>query len=196
MLTRYPHLVLAIFSWQLFIRQKVEAQNQKRKLIEANQAALELTNEKLEQQVSERTAEMIKANVIQRSILEGAGYALIATDEHGTITVFNPAAEKLLGYSAMELVDKQTPAIFHLEAEVIERAELLSQQHGINVKPGFEVFVLNARLGNVDTNCWTYVRKDFSHVPVRLSVTALFDDDGELFGFLGIAYDQIGRAHV
>lgn len=191
-------LMLIAFSVQLMINRRNEEKEFKRKLILANQEALKNHNERLEREVEARTQAMVKSTVLQKSILKGAGYALIATDEEGVITVFNPAAEKLLGYSAEEMLHKHTPATFHLEEEVVERAELLSNEIGDTIAPGFEVFVFKARQGNTDTKRWTYVRKDGSQVPIKLSVTALQDESGRLFGFLGIAYDlseQLGREH-
>ena len=191
-------LMLIAFSVQLIINRQNEEKEFKRKLILANQEALKTHNERLEREVEARTQAMVKSTVLQKSILKGAGYALIATDEEGIITVFNPAAEKLLGYSAEEMLHKHTPATFHLEDEVVERAQLLSNEIGDTIAPGFEVFVFKARQGNTDTKRWTYVRKDGSQVPIKLSVTALQDESGQLFGFLGIAYDlseQLAREH-
>ena len=57
-------------------------------------------------------AESQKASTLQRAILDHAAYAIIATTPTGVITKFNPAAERLLGYSSAEMVGKSTPAIF------------------------------------------------------------------------------------
>ena len=69
------------------------------------------------------------------------------------------------------------------------RAESLSHELGHPVAPGFEVFVAKARMNLQEEREWTYVRKDGSRFPVRLSVTALRDENDDLQGFLGIAYD-------
>jgi PAS domain S-box-containing protein len=60
---------------------------------------------------------------------------------------------------------------------------------GQAVAPGFEAFVAMARRGVTEEREWTYVRKDGSRFPVRLSVTALRDDRGTITGFLGIGSD-------
>ena len=44
----------------------------------------------------------------QRAILSDAAYGIISTDTTGCITSFNPAAEKLLGWKAEELISKTT----------------------------------------------------------------------------------------
>ncbi|NVK56555.1 MAG: CHASE domain-containing protein [Alteromonadaceae bacterium] len=182
-------LALIIFSLQLILGRLAEKKRYEQELAEANQRALEMNNERLENEVAARTHEIAQANILQRSILEGAGYALIATDTTGIITVFNPAAERLLGYSAGEVVGKITPGSFHLVDEVVAQAELLSQEFGYAISPGFDVFITKVNNGQTDTNNWTYVRKDGSHVPVRLSVTSLLDENGVQFGYLGIAFD-------
>ena len=41
-----------------------------------------------------------------RAVVETAGDAIVTADERGRITLFNPAAEKLFGYSANELMGK------------------------------------------------------------------------------------------
>ena len=182
-------LALVIFSLHIVLSRRADAKRYKRGLAEANQRALELNNEKLEGEVAARTHEIAQANILQRRILESAGYALIATDNEGLITAFNPAAEKLIGYRSDEMVGKQTPAVFHLYEEMEARAAELTEELGRRIEPGFDVFVEKVINGDTDINNWTYVRKDGSKVPVRLSVTSLFDEDGNLFGFLGIAYD-------
>jgi PAS domain S-box-containing protein len=125
----------------------------------------------------------------QREVLNHAGAAIIAATTEGVITLFNPEAERLLGYKAGEMVARQTPGVFHDAQEVAERAGELSAELGEVVEPGFEVFVAYPRRGQTETRQWTYVRKDGSRVPVLLSVSALRDDEGRLTGFLGVARD-------
>ena len=134
-------------------------------------------------------SEKAKINALQRAILEHAAYAIIATTPEGIITNFNPAAERLLGYKSSELVGFYTPGVFHLESEVVERAQEFGQELGITLQPGFEVFVCKSTLQLANEHAWTYVRKDGTHVPVMLGITALRDDVGQITGYLGIAKD-------
>nr|WP_243393548.1 PAS domain S-box protein [Solimonas fluminis] len=158
--------------------------------------ALRTLNATLEQQVVARTQELREVLALQGAILSNAGFAIIATEVDGTIKVFNPAAERLLGYAAAEVISKATPAIIHDPGEVAVRAESLSLELGYPVDVGFETFIAKARLGAVDANEWTYVRKDGGRVPVWLSVSALRRDDGELFGFLGMVVDITERREL
>ena len=133
---------------------------------------------------------------LQNAILQSAAYAIIATTPEGIITAFNPSAERMLGYSAAELVGKQTPAVFHDPEEVVQRAKLFSNELGYAIKPGFEVFVAKARHGLENEYEWTYISKKGDRIPVRLSVTALHDSDGNISGFLVLAIDIKERKDV
>ena len=133
--------------------------------------------------------DMRRVNILQEAILDSANYTIISTDVHGTIKAFNRTAENWLGYNAEEVVGKTSPAIFHDLWEVAGRAAALTEQLGILIEPGFEVFVALAKLGLVDELEWTYIRKDGTSFPVLLSVTAMRDETGEITGFLGIGND-------
>lgn len=54
-----------------------------------------------------------RMTLLQRAILDNASYGIISATPDGTVTSFNPAAERLLGYSAGEVVGKQTPVLWH-----------------------------------------------------------------------------------
>lgn len=125
----------------------------------------------------------------QRAILASANFSIIATDASGLIVSFNPGSERMLGYTAEELIGKQTPAILHDPAEVVARARALSEEIGEEIAPGFEVFVAKARRGIAEEREWTYRHKNGSLLTILLSVTALRAPDGSIQGFLGIGAD-------
>ena len=129
------------------------------------------------------------ALLLQQAILHDAASAIITTDVNGLITLFNPAAESMLGYSADELIGKKTPEVFHEPQEVIERAAIFSQELNETIAPGFEVFVAKSRRRLMNQYEWTYIRKDGSRLPVMLAISALRNSRDEIEGFLGIAYD-------
>ncbi len=126
----------------------------------------------------------------QNAVLDGTIYAMIATDPEGRITIFNSAAEKLLGYSETEMVGKLTPAVFHDAEEVRERTQALNKKFGTEIEPGFQTFVMQTmRTGVPDTREWIYIAKSGESFPVRLTITSITDDTGEITGFLGVAED-------
>lgn len=136
---------------------------------------------------------VLEATAVQRAILDFASYAIIATTPDGVITTFNPAAEKLLGYRAAELVGQQSLIILHDPSELAERAQMLAEELAHPLAVGVEVLVTKARLNQPNESEWTYLRKDGTRLPVSLSVSALRDAQGELTGFLAIANDITER---
>jgi len=125
----------------------------------------------------------------QLAILESADLAIIATTPEGIIRTFNPAAERMLGYAATELIGRQSPAIFHEPDEVAARAVELSEELGSPIEPGFEVLVAKSRRNLPGQLEWTYLRRDGTKLPVQLSFGAVRDRTGVLIGFVGLAAD-------
>lgn len=136
------------------------------------------------------------ANDMKQAVLDAATeVSIIATDQEGLITVFNRGAEKMLGYSADEMVGRQTPLCIHLAAEVEARARELSLTQGRPIA-GFDTFVVQPRHGRPEQHDWTYVRKDGSKIAVNLVTTAQRDASGRISGYLGIALDISAQKRV
>ena len=148
---------------------------------------LELRKEMARRELADTSLKVISS--FQSAILNSASTAIISTTTDGTIRTFNPAAARLLGYAESEIVDRQTPFLFHDPAEMVARAAEFSAELGITVEPGFAVLVVKAERNLPNEHEWTYVRKDGSRVPVVLSVTAIRNAEGELFGYIGTAAD-------
>jgi|CXWL01.1.fsa_nt_gi PAS domain S-box-containing protein len=134
-----------------------------------------------------------QATTVQKALLTHAGYAVIATDPAGLITVFNPAAEQLLGYTAGEMIGKQTPAVFHDRDEIAARAVEFGADLGITITTGFDVFAEKARRNLPNQYEWTYIRKDGRRIPVMLSITALRDSTDTILGYIAMALDLTDR---
>ncbi len=145
----------------------------------------------VEAEIAQRAATIKEEATLMRlrAVLDGTTFSVIATSPEGVIEMFNAGAERMLGYTAAEMVGRLTPVAIHVAEEVVAVAAALSAEPGREITPGFEVFATLAQMGRADEREWTYVRKDGARLPVVLSVSALRDTDGAVTGFLGIARD-------
>ena len=142
--------------------------------------------------VSERKKaeqEVLQARKLLTGTLNSADrFSMITTDANGQITLFSAGAEKMLGYTADELVGKQTSAILHLPQEVISRAEELTRELGTPVEGFAAIVEIPLRQGS-ESREWHYVRKDGSTLLVNLTVTVIRDENNQPIGYVGVAYD-------
>ena len=151
----------------------------------ANRTAdLAAANGKLTEEVTLRMASeerVRQISVLQKSVLANASDAIIATDAEGIIQVFNPAAERMLGYTAKEVVNQLRPTVFHDKAHTQDKDDVR-----------FQAIVAPLDLLSPGTpfdqeiNYWT---KAGTAVPVVLSHSLMLDDQGKRVGYLSIAYD-------
>ena len=136
---------------------------------------------------------LLKAGALQKAIFDSANFSSIATDAKGVIQIFNVGAERMLGYTAAEVMNKITPADISDPQEVIARAKALSVELGTPITPGFEALVFKASRGIEDIYELTYIRKDGSRFPAVVSVTALRDAQKAIIGYLLIGTDNTAR---
>jgi len=141
-------------------------------------------------------ATLLKAGALQNAIFNSANFSSIATDAKGVIQIFNVGAERMLGYTAAEVMNKITPADISDPQEVIARAEELSLELGTPITPGFEALVFKASRGIEDIYELTYFRKDGSRFPAVVSVTALRDEQDAIIGYLLIGTDNTARKQI
>ena len=133
--------------------------------------------------------EMVNSRKLLDDVLNAAyEVSIIATDINGIITVFNKGAEKLLGYYSEELIGKYSPAIIHVEEELIARGKELTEEYEIPIS-GFRTFVHKAELEGSDVREWTYKTKAGLLLPVSIVVTTIRDYQNEIIGYLGVATD-------
>src|SRR3569623_1775612 len=139
---------------------------------------------------------LIKAGALQNAIFNSANFSSIATDANGVIQIFNVGAERMLGYAAVAVMNKITPADSSDPQEVVSRAKALSLELGTPIAPGFEALVFKASRGIEDIYELTYIRKDGTRLPAVVSVTALRDAQGAIIGYLLIGTDNTARQQV
>src|ERR1035438_7453015 len=140
-----------------------------------------------------REAALLKTGALQNAIFNSANFSSIATDEKGVIQLFNVGAERMLGYTAIEVVDKITPADISDPQEAVARAKALSLELATAITPGFDALAFKASRGIEDIYELTYIRKDGSRFPAVVSVTALRDDLDAIIGYLLIGTDNTAR---
>src|SRR5690349_23935592 len=138
----------------------------------------------------------LQTGALQSAIFNSANFSSIATDAKGVIQIFNVGAERMLGYTAAEVMNKITPADISDPQEVIARAKELSLELGTPITPGFEALVFKASRGIEDIYELTYIRKDGSRLPAMVSVTALRDAQDAIIGYLLIGTDNTARRLV
>ena len=141
-------------------------------------------------------ASLLKTGALQRAIFNSANFSSIATDARGVIQIFNVGAERMLGYTAAEVMNQITPADISDPQELIARAKALSVELGTPITPGFEALVFKASRGIEDIYELTYIRKDGSRLPAVVSVTALRDEEDAIIGYLLIGTDNTARKQV
>ena len=142
------------------------------------------------------TEALLTTGALQSAIFNSANFSSIATDAKGVIQIFNVGAERMLGYTCAEVVNKITPADISDPEEVIARASALSLELGTSITPGFEALVFKASRGIEDIYELTYFRKDGSRFPAVVSVTALRDAQEAIIGYLLIGTDNTARKQV
>ncbi len=83
-----------------------------------------------------RQEALLKTGALQNAIFNSANFSSIATDEKGVIQIFNFGAERMLGYTAADVLNRITPADISDPQEVIARAKALSIELATPITPG------------------------------------------------------------
>ena len=100
---------------------------------------------------------LLRAGALQDAIFNSANFSSIATDAKGVIKIFNVGAERMLGYTAAEVLDKITPADISDPQRLIVRAAALSLELDTPIAPGFKALVFKATRGVEDIYELTYI---------------------------------------
>jgi diguanylate cyclase (GGDEF)-like protein/PAS domain S-box-containing protein len=139
---------------------------------------------------------LLITSALQKAIFNSANFSSIATDAKGVIQIFNVGAEHMLGYMAADVLNRITPADISDPRELIARAAALSTEFGTPIAPGFDALVFKAARGIEDIYELTYLRKDGSHLPAVVSVTALRNAQDGIIGYLLIGTDNTARKMI
>ena len=117
-----------------------------------------------------------RANLRRRHIIESAtDYAIIASDDDGTITEWSAGAEHVFGWSADEMLGQTAERLFTPEDRASGRIER-------RMRRALEV-------GRGEDEGW-YLRKNGSRFWANGETMPLRDDGGQHFGFIKIVRDE------
>ena len=123
---------------------------------------------------------------LQRLVASATGTAIIATGPDGRISLFNPGAEAMLGYSAEEVIGER-PEMFHPEDELRHQAARL------RALPSFADICRASVAAEDASRMWLFRRKDGEERILRMTLTSVPGPEGELAGYLATAEDVTER---
>ena len=110
------------------------------------------------------------------AVLAVIGEAVVATDAHGVVTYWNPAAERMFGYRASEVVGRTLA-----QAGLVEPAS-----------PQVDALLTTVRARQPWSGQFMCRRKDGSVFPVHMTDTPLTDEAGNVAGTVGVIRDVTG----
>jgi hypothetical protein len=123
---------------------------------------------------------------LRRLVQSATGTAIIATGKDGRITLFNPGAEAMLGYVSEEVVG-ELPEAFH------PPEELRRQALRLRALPNFSDICRASVAADERNQLWRFRRKDGEERIMRMTLTAIDGERGELTGYLATAEDVTER---
>lgn len=137
--------------------------------------------------------EVIASRKLLKDILQAASeISIVATDTEGLITVFNKGAEKILGYTAEEMVGKQTTDIFRSPEEMAQRKIALSEELGREVD-GFELITAKADMLGSEQREWIGIKKNGEKLMISSVLSPIKDDNDKILGYVSVATDITAR---
>ena len=152
---------------------------------------------------AEREAQARYAGDPLRDMLDSAGTMVISIGLDGKLRYMNPAAERLLGYHAAELVEQESVDKLLANGEEDRLVSEMRRMYNIN-KPAsgisqgnlttFAEVVQTLAPSQVPSFETHLQRKDGSLFPVRLHISTLRNRDGLPIGLVAVGLDQSASA--
>ncbi|MDV2504478.1 MAG: PAS domain S-box protein, partial [bacterium] len=131
----------------------------------ADQTALAIANAKLFNQVKESRDYL-------ETLIEQSMDAIIATDREEKVILFNQGAETLSGYRREEVIGRRGPILY--ESEEDAKKIMRRMREGDGTLSAFET---------------TFRAKDGTSIPVLISASLLYDEEGREAGTVGFSKD-------
>lgn len=130
---------------------------------------------------------LAQASQLQEAVLKATPFALITINNSAQITLFNPAAEKLFLYKESEVLGKN-PGIWHIPSEIADYALELSTRFNTRI-PVNEAMTYLSERNIIESRVFNVLKKDGSQIKISLTLSPLRDENGEIYGHIGMSYD-------
>lgn len=138
----------------------------------------------LEQQVTERTAELEQARQYLQNIINNMGEALLVLSPEGKVKSSNPTARKMLGYTEQELIDLPISDIFEEEGD---------EQASAFMGTWLEALIRTGAMSQIDAR---FIHSNGKQIPIRFSRSAIKDENNVITDILCIAKDMTGFSRI
>ena len=125
-----------------------------------------------EQKALAANAELQETKRSLSRLIESSPDAIISTDKDGNVVLFNEGAEILLGYRADEVIGRKAALLYGGEAGANEVLREMRKRGGA--------------ISAFDSVLWA---KNGADIPVLISASVLFDEEGQEIGTVGFATD-------
>src|SRR3954462_12342009 len=135
-------------------------------------------------------AEVVSERERLRRVVSGAtAMAISETHEPGLITLFNPGAEALLGWTEEELLGRRAD-MFHSEEEIAKQAA------DLGVPATLRDVALHSAQPEIGPRDWRYIRKDGQVRTMSMVLAKMTDKGGTAVGYLSTAEDITERVRA
>jgi len=141
----------------------------------------------------ERQAEALRGSEARaRAILNATADGIITTDLHGVITMWNPAAERIFGYTTDEALGRKVTMLMPSSQDSPQKSAI---EHGDD-HGGFIAWFRDAVPRIIGQTAREVVgrRKDGTRFALELAVSQFYDEKG--LRFVGIVRDITQRRHA
>ncbi|HKC44040.1 MAG TPA: PAS domain-containing protein [Burkholderiales bacterium] len=125
-----------------------------------------------EQKALEANVEFQETKRYLTRLIESSPDAIVSTDKEGNVVLFNEGAEVLLGYRADEVTGRHATLLY-----------------GSELRPGQLTREMRKRGGSVSGFESVLRAKDGTDIPVLISASVLFDEEGSEVGTVGFNTD-------
>jgi len=136
-----------------------------------------------------RRAAWFESEAFHRAIVTSAKLAVMATDATGIIQLFNAGAERMLGYSAADVVGTMSAIDIYDPDELKARAREVGRELSTPIAAHFEALTCKTWLWVEDCYQSILIAKNGARIPVAIAITAVRDDMGDIAGYSWILTD-------